>query len=226
MSDTLIKKETFDFLKRLEKNNNREWFTENKAEFKLHETSIKSFYSDTMENLNKHDQIEKMKIFRIYRDVRFSKDKTPYKAHFAGSFARAGAERRGGYYLRIKPGETFVATGFWDPNKEDLLRIRKELEIDASEFKDVITNPSFKKLWGDLQGDAVKTAPKGFDKEHPEIALIRQKQFIFVRNFSDKEVLSKDFLSEVDASFKAIRPYFDLMSSILTTNLNGESLIG
>ena len=178
-----------------------------------------------MENLNKHDQIEKLKVFRIYRDVRFSKDKTPYKAHFAGSFSRMGAERRGGYYLRIKPGETFVATGFWDPNKEDLLRIRKELELDASEFRDVINNTAFKKIWGELQGDTVKTAPKGFDKEHSNIDLIRYKQFIFTRNFTDKEVLSKNFLDEVDSSFKAIRPYFDLMSSVLTTNLNGESLI-
>lgn len=226
MANTLIKKEAFDFLKQLEANNNREWFTENKDQFKSHEAEVKSFYGSVMENLNKHDQIEKMKVFRIYRDVRFSKDKTPYKAHFAGSFSRAGAERRGGYYLRLKPGETFIATGFWDPNKEDLLRIRKELEVDASDFREVITNSGFKKIWGKLQGDAVKTAPKGFDKEHQDIELIRQKQFIFVKNYTDKQVLSKDFMNEVDNSFKAIRPYFDLMSSILTTNLNGESLIG
>lgn len=226
MADRRITKEAFSFLKRLEKKNNREWFTENKEEFKAHEVGIKSFYSSVMENLNKHDQIEKMKIFRIYRDVRFSKDKTPYKAHFAGSFSRAGAERRGGYYLRIKPGETFVATGFWDPNKEDLFRIRKELELDAAEFRNVIEEASFKEIWGTLEGDAVKTAPKGFDKEHPDIELIRHKQFIFTRKFTDKQVLSKEFLKEVDHSFHAIRPYFDLMSSILTTNLNGESLIG
>ncbi|MDT0607525.1 DUF2461 domain-containing protein [Croceitalea rosinachiae] len=226
MVNTTVKKEAFDFLKKLETNNNREWFAEHKDKYKLHETDVKSFYGSVMEHLNKHDQIEKLKMFRIYRDVRFSKDKTPYKSHFAGSFSRAGAERRGGYYLRLKPSETFIATGFWDPNKEDLHRIRKELEVDASNFRKIISNTDFKKTWGELQGDAVKTAPKGFDKEHQEIDLIRQKQFIFVRNFSDKEVLSKDFLNQVDNSFKAIRPYFDLMSSILTTNLNGESLIG
>ncbi|WP_350288567.1 DUF2461 domain-containing protein [uncultured Croceitalea sp.] len=225
MSIEIIKKEAFEFLKKLEKNNNREWFTENKNTFKAHETDAKAFYNAVMENLNKHDQIEKLKIFRIYRDVRFSKDKTPYKAHFAGSFSRMGLERRGGYYLRIKPGETFLAAGFWEPNKEDLLRIRKELELDASEFRAVIDKKSFKSVWGELQGDAVKTAPKGFDKEHPDIDLLRHKQFIFVRNFTDKEVLAKDFIIQVDHSFKAIRPYFDLMSSILTTNLNGESLI-
>lgn len=220
-----ISKASFDFLKELEKNNNREWFTENKERFKSHETVVKAFCNAAMENLNKHDQIEKLKIFRIYRDVRFSKDKTPYKAHFAGSFSRMGLERRGGYYLRIKSGETFLAAGFWEPNKEDLLRIRKELELDASEFRTVINKKSFKEVWGELQGETLKTAPKGFDKEHSDIDLLRYKQFIFTRNFTDKEVLSKNFLDEVDSSFKAIRPYFDLMSSILTTNLNGESLI-
>ncbi len=225
MSVEIINKASLDFLKKLAKNNNREWFTANKEIFKAHEADVKVFYNAIMQRLNEHDQIEKLKIFRIYRDVRFSKDKTPYKAHFAGSFSRMGLERRGGYYLRIKPGATFMAAGFWNPNKEDLLRIRKELELDASEFRAILENSEFKKVWGMLQGDALKTAPKGFDKEHENIDLIRHKQFIFTKTFTDKEVLSKDFIDQVDHDFQAIRPYFDLMSSILTTNLNGESLI-
>lgn len=225
MSNQRITKEIFDFLKELAKNNNKEWFHEHKATFKNHEASVKSFYTQVQENLNVHDEIEKMKMFRIYRDVRFSKDKTPYKTHFAGSFSRLGAHLRGGYYLQLKPGGTFLATGFWEPNKEDLFRIRKEFEMDASEFRKVINEKSFKKVWGDLIGEGVKTAPKGFDKEHPNIDLIKRKQFIFVRNFTDSEVLSEGFIKEVDTSFKAIRPYFDLMSDILTTNLNGESLL-
>jgi len=226
MADLMVNKEALDFLKRLEKNNNRDWFTEHKNEFKAHELEMKGLFTVLTEHLNKHDQIEKMKMFRVYRDVRFSKDKTPYKTQFSVSFSRAGAERRGGYYLCIKPGESFIATGFWDPNKEDLLRIRKELEVDASEFREIINAKAFKTIWGELQGDAVKTAPKGFDKNHSDIDLIRRKQFIFVRNFTDKEVLSKDFLKSVNESFIAIKAYFDFMSSVLTTNLNGESLIG
>lgn len=221
----IITTEIFDFLKELNQNNNRDWFNENKSRFKTIEADVKKFYNAVKENLERHDKIEKMKMFRIYRDVRFSADKTPYKPHFAGSFSRLGAELRGGYYLRIKPGETFIATGFWNPNKEDLLRIRKEWETDASELWAILEDKKFKSIWGELQGEGVKTAPKGFDKEHPEIALIRKKQFIFVRNFDDKEVRSKDFIAKVDESFLAIRPYFDLMSSILTTNLNGESLL-
>jgi uncharacterized protein (TIGR02453 family) len=225
MEHSIITAEALDFLKQLDKNNNRDWFTENKAVFKTHESDVKCFYQVLLERLGQHDEIDRMKIFRIYRDVRFSKDKTPYKAHFAGSFSRAGASRRGGYYLRIKPGETFIATGFWEPNKEDLFRIRKEFELDANEFRETISEPHFTSIWGELQGDGVKTAPKGFDKEGPNIDLIRKKQFIFVRNFTDEQVLSESFIDEVSQSFKAIRPYFDLMSSILTTNLNGESLI-
>lgn len=225
MATPLITKEVMNFLSQLKKNNNREWFAEHKKEFKAVETEAKEFYKALMEALKAHDEIDKHKMFRIYRDVRFSADKTPYKPHFAGSYSRAGAARRGGYYLRIRPGESFIAGGLWEPNKDDLLRIRKELEEDAAEFRKVTGNASFKKIWGELEGDEVKTAPKGFDKTHPNIDLIRKKAFIFVRNFSDKEVTSPDFLEVVDNSFKAIRPYFDLMSDILTTNLNGESLL-
>jgi uncharacterized protein (TIGR02453 family) len=212
-------------LEKLKKNNSREWFTEHKTEFKELETGVKSFYSALLYKMKAHDDIEKLKMFRIYRDVRFSKDKTPYKTHFAGSFSRSGQRLRGGYYIRLKPNETIIAAGFWEPNKEDLLRIRKEFETDASEIRAIMNKNSFKKVWGEMQGDELKTAPSGFNKEHPNIDLIKRKQFIFVKNFSDEEVMSPDFMTNVDLAFQAIRPYFNLMSDILTTNLNGESLL-
>ncbi|WP_298504848.1 DUF2461 domain-containing protein [uncultured Maribacter sp.] len=221
----MITKPVFDYLKKLEQNNNREWFTENKLEFKEHQASVKKLAENVMQNLNEHDEIEKMKVFRIYRDVRFSKDKTPYKAHFSISFSRLGAKLRGGYYLQIKPGDSFLATGFWDPAPPDLLRIRKEFELDSSEIREVIENDDFKNVWGEVVGDSVKTSPKGFDKADPNIDLIKRKQFIFIKKFTDKQVLSKNFISDIDIAYQSIRPFFDLMSSILTTNLNGESLI-
>lgn len=221
-----IETSTFQFLKDLKDNNNRDWFAEHKPTFTKAQTNAKDFYAAIQQNLEKHDEIDKFKLFRIYRDVRFSKDKTPYKPHFAGSFSRKGAHLRGGYYLRIRPGESFLAGGFWEPNKEDLFRIRKEFELDDSEIRAVITDSNFKKYFGgSLQGDELKTAPKGFDKEHPAIDLIRKKGYIAVRNFTDEEVLSDNFLAEVDVSYKALRPFFNLMSDILTTNLNGESLL-
>jgi uncharacterized protein (TIGR02453 family) len=225
MNET-IPREVFSFINRLDKNNNREWFTENKNEFKELESEVKQFYNQLFERVIAHDEVDKLKMFRIYRDVRFSKDKTPYKTHFGGSIHRKKPELRGGYYLQIQPNnESFIATGFWDPNKEDLLRIRKEFEMDATEIRKIMSNKKFKAVWGDLVGDELKTAPKGFDKEHENIDLIKKKMYIFTRKFTDAEVTSNDFLGTVDESFKAIRPFFNYMSDLLTSNLTGESLI-
>ncbi|NQX87007.1 MAG: DUF2461 domain-containing protein [Flavobacteriaceae bacterium] len=219
-----VPKSALDFFKKLQKNNNREWFTEHKSEFKAIEAEVKTVYNELYNRLNAHDEVDKLKIFRIYRDVRFSKDKTPYKTHFSGSFHRKKPQLRGGYYLHIQPNhESFVAAGFWQPNKEDLLRIRKEFEIDASEIRDIMNNSNFKAIWGKLEGTEVKTAPKGFSKTHQNIDLIKKKMYIFTRKFSDNEVLAPEFVDTVVDSFQAIRPFFDYMSDVLTTDLNGVS---
>ena len=221
-----IPKSALDFFKKLEKNNNRDWFNEHKKEFKAIETEVKNIYNIIFENIKSHDDVDKLKMFRIYRDVRFSKDKTPYKTHFGGSFHRTKPKLRGGYYLHLAPNnQSFLATGFWEPNKDDLFRIRKEFEMDDQEMRKIISNKKFKSVWGSLLGDELKTAPRDFDKEHPAIDLIKKKQYIFTIKYTDKEVTSIDFLKEVDTSFKAIRPYFDYMSDVLTTDLNGESLL-
>lgn len=225
MNET-IPREAFSFLNKLSKNNNRDWFTEHKKEFKEIENEVKQFYNQLSEHLNKHDKIDKVKVFRIYRDVRFSKDKTPYKTHFGGSFNRMKPALRGGYYLHIQPNnESFIATGFWEPNKDDLLRIRKEFEMDDTGIRKIITKKAFKDTWGKFVGDEVKTAPKGFSKEHSAIDLIKKKQFIFTKKLTDKEVTSSDFMEEVGKAFKAIRPFFNYMSEVLTTDLNGVSLL-
>ena len=217
----------FTFLSKLEKNNNRDWFNEHKTEFKAIEKEVKAFYNSVFENLNKHDDIDKVKLFRIYRDVRFSKNKLPYKTHFGGSFHRTKPRLRGGYYLHIQPNnESFIATGFWEPAPADLLRIRKEFEMDDSEIRDILADKKFNKVWGNtFVGDEVKTAPKGFSKDHKAIDLIKKKQYIFTKKFTDKEVQSDQFINEVDAAFKAVRPYFNYMSDVLTTDLNGVSLV-
>ncbi|MEM6721001.1 MAG: DUF2461 domain-containing protein [Bacteroidota bacterium] len=225
MNET-IPREAFSFLNRLHENNNREWFNENKKEFKEIEREVKQFINQLGEHLNKHDQIDRVKVFRIYRDVRFSKNKSPYKTNFAGSFHRIKPRLRGGYYVHITPNNgSFIATGFWDPNKEDLLRIRKEFEMDDREMREIVNNEAFKSIWGSLEGEEVKTAPKGFSKEHIAIDLIKKKQFIFTKKFTDKEVTSSNFMEKVDEAFKAIRPFFNYMSEVLTTDLNGVSVL-
>ncbi|MHB1146549.1 MAG: DUF2461 domain-containing protein [Lutibacter sp.] len=220
-----ISKSTLDFLKSLKANNNREWFNANKATFEAEQKKVKAFFNEVMEQLKTTDLIEGVKLFRIYRDVRFSKDKLPFKSHFGGQFTRATNKLRGGYYLHISPGESFLAGGFWEPNKEDLARIRKEFETDASEIRTIVNMANFKKHFGKLQGEAVKSAPRGFDKNHQNIDLIRLKQFIVTREFTDEQVLAPNFLTEVTASFEAMRPYLDYMSAVLTTDLNGVSLV-
>lgn len=222
-----VSKSLFTYFKKLKKNNNRDWFNDNKPEFKAVEKEMKLFYKSLFETLNMHDELDKLKVFRIYRDVRFSKNKLPYKTHFGGSFNRTKPRLRGGYYLHIQPNnESFIATGFWEPAKEDLLRIRKEFEMDDSEIRAILEDKKFNTVWGDsFVGDEVKTAPRGFDKTHKAIDLIKKKQYIFTKKYTDKEVLDPHFLNEVNQSFKTIRPFFDYMSDVLTTDLNGVSLI-
>lgn len=215
---------TFEFLEKLQENNNREWFSENKVWYEKAKKEVKAFFEEVYVNLQKHDQIENSKMMRIYRDVRFSIDKTPYKTHFANSFSRLGKELRGGYFIRIKPGASLVAGGFWEPNKEDLHRIRQEIVQDATDIKVILTDPTYQHYFGGTfeSFEELKTAPRGFDKDHPELDLLRKKGFIAQRNFTDAEVLSENFITEVNNTFSALRPFFDLFSDILTTNLNGE----
>lgn len=220
-----INPDIFTFYKDLDKNNNREWFESHKPRFKALESEVKDFNEIVKYGLEETDDIEKVKMFRIYRDVRFSKNKTPYKTHFGVSFHRKKPNLRGGYYMHLAPQNSFIASGFWNPNPMDLSRIRKDLEMDAQELRDIITDLKFKKAWGELQGDEVKTSPKGFNIDHPNIDLIRHKQFLFTKRFDDKSVLSSDFQKEVIKSFTTIRPFFDYMTSVLTTDLNGVSLL-
>lgn len=215
----------FSFFKELKLNNNREWFLENKPIFKSHESQVKIFGEELKSSLNKFDNIDRFKVFRIYRDVRFSKDKTPFKTHFGLTWHRIKPQFRGGYYLHLSPGNNFLACGFWDPSPNDLKRIRQELIFDYQNFKDLINENSFRSTWGELKGNELKTAPRGVDKNHPDIELIRKKQYIFSINYSNKEVCEKNFVNRLQDSIKKIRPFVNYMSEVLTTDENGESLI-
>ncbi len=220
----MLTKSTFEFLDLLTKNNNRDWFSDNKKRFETENNLAKVFFTEVFTDLEKIDSLEKMQVFRIYRDVRFSKDKLPYKNHFSVGFTRTKPLLRGGMYLHIENNASFVGGGFWEPNNEDLLRIRKELELDSSDLREIIADATFKKMFGTLEGEELKTAPKNFDKFHPNIDLIKKKQYLLTRKFTNKEVLSPNFKDEVIATFKAMRPFFNYMSEVLTTDLNGENL--
>ena len=220
-----ITKSTMDFLSDLKANNERPWFEANKARFEKAKKEFKGFVKALEEEMNKHDVIEKSKIFRIYRDVRFSNDKTPYKSSMSVGFTRAGAARRGGYYFAISPDEIMIGGGFWAPEPQDLKRIRDEFAFDAQPIRKIMADPTFVKHFGNLEGESVKTAPKGFDKDHENIDLIRMKQYLVYKRFTNKQLYSPSFYKELDEAYQAMRPFFDHFSYILTTNLNGESVI-
>jgi len=218
-------KRAFEFLKQIKENNNREWFSAHKSEYDSIVKENKIFFNRVYAELQNHDSLAGIHIFRIYKDVRFSKDKAPYKINFGAGFSRTKPMLRGGYYLHLEPNKSFVGGGFWSPNNEDLFRIRKEFETDTTEIKKITSDKNFVKYFGELKGeDGVKTAPKGFDKNHPAINLIKKKQYVVMRSLSDAVVFSRDFQEEVIATFLAMRPFFDYMSEMLTSDLNGESL--
>lgn len=218
------------FLKKIAKNNNKEWFTKNKDAYQSAYAELITFADALLEEMNKHDTIEtpngKKILYRIYNDVRFVKDKSPYKNHLGGGLRRATKQLRGGYYFHIEPDNSFLAGGFWAPNAADLLHIRQHLSADPKTLKRILTQPTFKKTFGNLLGEQVKTAPRGFDVTDPAIEFIRNKQFIVKHAFTNEEVLSPDFHLLVSNTFKKMRPYLDYMSEILTTDLNGEELAG
>jgi uncharacterized protein (TIGR02453 family) len=223
---TIVDKSVFEFLSELKKNNHRDWMQAHKKRYLANEKVLKTFYAEIESGLNQTDQIEKVKIFRINRDIRFSNDKTPYNVHRSVSFSRAGNHRRGGYYLRIEPGNSAMAGGFFNPNPGDLLRIRKEFEMDAAPIRHILAEDQFHNAFrGFNQEYAVKSAPKGFEKDHPNIDLIRLKSYFVVHSFSDEEVMNSKFSENLLHHYHLLRPYFDYMSEVLTTDLNGISLL-
>jgi uncharacterized protein (TIGR02453 family) len=229
MKKIIIEKSTMDFLKAIAKNNNRDWFTDNKETYLKANENMIDFADALLLKMKTHDNIEnesgKKSLFRIYKDIRFSKDKTPYKSHFAGHFTRATKQLRGGYYFHIEPGnKSGMAGGFWNPNPEDLKRIRQDIDRNYKDWKKLLANKTLKNTFGEMDGEKVNSAPKGYAKDNPAIDLLRYKQYLFWAPFTDKEVMSDDFVTKANAALKALRPFFDYMSEVLTTDLNGELL--
>lgn len=215
----------FAFLEELKKNNSREWFLMHKERYETLKNRTIPFYKQVEELLSISDDINPFHAYRIYRDVRFSADKTPYKTHFSASFSRKTAALRGGYYLHLEPNNIFIACGFWNPNKEDLFRIRKEIELEYNEFEEILKGKELQEHFGVLQGEQLKTAPKGFNKEHRAINYLRFKQFLLVKKFEQTEAVSVDFSARIVTAFISARPFLDYMSNALTTDLNGESIL-
>lgn len=222
---TKLTNDIFSFLSALAVNNNRDWFLDNKKDYEQAKKEANGFFQAVYDKISAKDHLGPIKIYRIYNDLRFAKDKPPYKTHFGLYFPRLQPHYRGGYYLHLSPEGSFVGGGFFNPEAKDLLRIRQEIAMEPEAFSQIMTStPIVKYFNGQLFGDEVKTAPKGFSKEDPMIAYLRKKQFLLKRDFAPEAVLEDSFFEEVVASFLAIRPFYDFMTRALTTDLNGESL--
>lgn len=207
-----IATDTLKFLKELKKNNDREWFEANKPRYKAAQEDLIGFVDALMPQLVKLDKsligVEPKKtVFRIYRDVRFSKNKDPYKTNM-GAHIQGGSKMqpRAGFYLHIEPGACMFAGGAYHPPAPWLKAIRQEIHYNADELKKVLRSANFKKHFGSLQGEQLKSSPRDYDKDHPEIELLRHKSFFASKSLSDKEITSKDFGKQFISLSKAIYP--------------------
>lgn len=211
----MISTSTFAFLKTLKKNNNKPWFDENREKYNASKNDFANFITDLLQKIILFDDdIKELGVkdctFRINRDIRFSKNKTPYKINLSASFNRGGKKSiYAGYYFHLQPGSSFVGGGLWMPDPADLKKLRQEIDYCFPEFKKIIGAASFKKHYGELERDEKQmlvNVPKGYDKENPAAEYLRMKSFIATRDLSDHEILSSQLANEVIQSFKALTP--------------------
>lgn len=201
-----------EFLKELSANNNREWFQDNKKWYNESREKM-TFLTDVLINeIGKFDPavrgvLTKDSMFRIFRDVRFSKDKRPYKTNF-GSFICKGGRKsvNPGYYFHLEPGGCFIGGGIYMPPAEPLRAIRNFMAEHAEEYREIIDDPDFKKEFPEMYDDKLKTAPKGFPKDHEHIDLLRYKSFIFSKTFNDSVVTGDKYVQEMVSAFHRLYP--------------------
>jgi uncharacterized protein (TIGR02453 family) len=229
MSANRITPFVFQFLNRLKENNNLNWFAAEKQNHEEAAAIIAAFADKLLEGLNKQDVIETVSgsksLRNISRHFRFTKGDNPYKTYFRGNFKRAGKHRRGGYYYHIEPGgKSFLLCGFWHPSGDDLSRIRDDIAYNPAGLNLLINEPGFIANFGRLRGEVLSTIPRGYPKDHEAIELLRLKQILVQKFFTDEEVLSSGFTDTAVQTFLLMRPFLDHISEILTVDGNGLPL--
>lgn len=221
-----IERSTLTFLTDLDAHNDRDWFAANKDRYTKAHANMSAFAEELIARVNAHDRLStasaKECLMRIYTDQRFHKDRPPYKPRFGGRLARVKPALRGGYFFQIKPGGSQATCGFMAPEKEDLQRIRTDILYDHPTWKRLLNAKGVRSNFGPIVGDGLRTAPRGFPKDHAGIDLLRRTQFLLRHPFTDQEVLDPDFALRLDAVFRSVRPWFDHMSEVLTADENGD----
>ena len=210
-----------NFLNDLKQHNNRDWFQDNKQRYEEAKTiffgltdiliaKIKEFDSSVDVNSAKECA------FRIYKDVRFSKDKTPYKTNMGAYISKGGRKStHAGYYIHIEPGASFAGGGMYCPQTDVLKTLRQSIAEDATPLRSILSKPAFKTVFPELSGETLKTAPRGFDKNHPDIDLLRFKSYTVIKHLTDTELISKQFLDNTLTVFKTQKPFNDYLNQII-----------
>ncbi|QGY44464.1 TIGR02453 family protein [Maribellus comscasis] len=218
-------KKILNYLEDLSRNNNREWFNENRGSYEESRDKMLFMTEVLINEIRKFDpEIPMLSpkdcMFRIFRDVRFSNDKRPYKTNF-GSFISKGG-RKGdwpGYYFHIEPKGSFVGGGVYMPQAEPLRAIRNYVAENAQEFLDIIEDKEFKKIYPEMYDHKLKTAPKGFPKDHKYIGLLKYKSYVFSTNFDTKLLLSDSFVDYIVQSFRVLYPFNDFLNRAVDKNV-------
>jgi uncharacterized protein (TIGR02453 family) len=214
-------KPVLDFLSELKGHNNKAWFEEHRAAYDTARTHFENFVDQLIIQYGGIEDLggitAKDCIMRIYRDIRFSKDKSPYKTNMSATIAPGGKKSTSlGYHLHMQPqDETLIAGGLYMPTPEQLASFRAAIDRDAAPFKAIISDKEFKKYFGTLDGEKVKTVPQGYTRDHPEIELLRFKQVVVVHRLSDEMVLSPRFSAHAIKTFTAMKPFLDYLNAIL-----------
>ncbi len=212
---------TFQFLQELKENNDRDWFNDNKPRYKKARENFLDFTRELLLQIAAFDPAiahheAKDCIFRIYRDIRFSNDKSPYKtnfgAHVTSAAKKSEVHTRAGYYVHLEPGGSFLAGGAYGPTGPWLKAIRQEIVYNPDEFKGILNRPDFKQYFGELKGEKLKTSPRDYPNDHPEIELLRHKSFLAMHDCPDEQVLADDFVQYCGGVFQALKPFDDFLN--------------
>ncbi len=215
----MIEQTTVDFLKSLHKNNNREWFLKNKTKYDAAKDNYLNFVEEVLSGIQKFDPtlnelLPKQCVFRINRDVRFSKNKDPYKNNFGASFSK-GAKKvnAAGYYFHLEPGASFIGGGLWMPEAPDLQKIRQEIDYSFKEFASIINHSKFKTIFGALTTEAkLSRPPKGYNIENPAIEYLKLKSFTAIVPIADKDILNANIVKQSLTIFKTLSPLVQFLN--------------
>jgi uncharacterized protein (TIGR02453 family) len=218
----MLQSSTLKFLKNLSKNNNREWFEKNRKDYEATKADVIQLVEAVIKQLGKKDPTiaslnGKDCSYRINRDIRFSKDKTPYKKNIAASLIRDGKKSDfGGYYIHIEPGgKSFIGGGKYQADADMLRKIRQEIDYNWDEFRSIIRSKKFVSVYGDLDKSAelsLSREPKGYEKDNPAIEYIKLKSWIAMIELTDEELTGKGLVRKITAAFEALQPLLNFLN--------------